>query len=368
MQNNQKSPATQFDEFAPQSEKHSGQPIDSHVLTASGWKRIVDLSIGEKLSSIDGQPSEVTDIAPQRMSRLFEFSFSDGRSCHATDGHPWEVMYRDWSLPCVKTTLELVAMMRNARYQNRLSVRLFNGDFGHSIASEFSPWLLGVLLGDGCFRAGIPTMAGADQPLLDRVAKELRIAGCELRYTGQQYDYRIVDPRMGGRGGNARQNRVRDWLASLDLWGKLSQDKLIPTSYMSADKHTRQELLKGLMDTDGTAGTTGGAEFSSSSLMLAIQVRDLVRSLGGKANLRPKTTTHLDHYRVSVIFKDRSQIFYLPRKLERVLSPRTKHIYNRLTLRSITEVKPGPCQAISVSHRDNLYIADNYVVTRGVLN
>jgi replicative DNA helicase len=333
------------------------QPLTEPVLTASGYKLMGDVQVGDHLASVDGAPSVVQGVFPQGLKAVYKLKFQDGRSTEASAEHLWEVLYREWDAPKVKTTLQLIAMLEKKRYKNRLSVRLFTGEFGYLLKEPFSPYMLGCLIGDGCFRhtGGMVGFTTADSFIFNKLAFELRMSGLNLIHRSA-YDYVITDERMQG-------NRMRDWIVSLGLQGTKSEHKTIPEKYMTADRKTRLELIQGLMDTDGCAEKKGGVTYSTSSPLLAQQVVDLIRSLGGKASISEKETSCLLHYRISIVHGNRSELFTLPRKVGRVLAPRTTHTNHRLTLSSIEPVGQKECQCLMVSHPSHLYVTSGYTVT-----
>lgn len=338
------------------------QPLTSKVLTVDGFKFMGGIQVGDKLASVDGKPSVVTGVFPQGKKPVFTLTFQDGRTVEASDEHLWEVHYRDWDAPKVETTLQLIARLKHKRYQNRLSISLFSGEFGKPVESPFSAYLLGVFLGDGCLRSSTPSLTSVDPGILSRVGSELAVLGLDLS-TGWGrggIQYSASDTRMGTR---AQENRLRKWFKDLGVWGLKSEHKHIPVQYLESDRETRLQLLQGLMDTDGTAGKNGSVSFSSSSKVLAEQVQYLVRSLGGKARVSMKKTPCLDHWVVHIVAKDRESLFGLARKKARVLAPRTTHTNPRLTLTSIDYLGDDECQCIQVSHPTHLYVSDDFVVT-----
>ena len=293
------------------------QPLTAKVLTPTVFKLMGDMKIGDALASVDGLPSEVTAIYPQGMKPVYRLTFQDGRSVEASDEHLWRVYYREWNAPKVETTLQLIARLKVQRYQGRLSIDLFDGIFGTKPEEPFSPYLLGVFLRDGCLRDTTPSLTSMDTEIVDRITHELRHQGLDLvAWRNKTLQYSASDPRIGGRGsgGGVQENRLKSWFKKLGVWDLKSECKHIPEPYLSADVETRWELLRGLMDTDGTSGTLGGVTFSSSSKRLAEQVQHLVRSLGGKAKLCFKKTACLDHWVLHVVLSDRSSAFSLSPK------------------------------------------------------
>jgi len=340
------------------------QPLTSKVLTIGGFKFMGDIKVGDKLASVDGQPSVVTGVFPQGKKPVFTLTFQDGRTVEASDEHLWEVYNKRWLVPKVMSTLQLIAWksIRNGTDSNSLFIRQYSGDFGQKVESPFSAYLLGVFLGDGCLRSGTPSLTSVDPEILSRIGSELTVSGLELS-TGWGrggIQYSASDTRMGTC---AQENRLRKWFKDLGVWGLKSEHKHIPAQYLEADRETRVQLLQGLMDTDGTADKTNGTiSFSSSSKTLAEQVQYLVRSIGGSATLKFKETSCLDHWRVFVSVQDRAAMFSLTRKKELVSRPRERRA-DLLRLDTIEYLGDDECQCIQVSHPSHLYVSDDFVVT-----
>jgi Holliday junction resolvasome RuvABC ATP-dependent DNA helicase subunit len=70
------------------------QPLDSLVLTPSGWREMGSLRVGDVLvDPFSDVPSKVQGVFPQGERDIYELTFSDGSSCEATLDHLW--MARD---------------------------------------------------------------------------------------------------------------------------------------------------------------------------------------------------------------------------------------------------------------------------------
>lgn len=331
------------------------QPLTAKVLTPTGWTTMGALQVGDKLASVDGAPSEVTGIFPQGQKPVFRLTFQDGRSCEASDEHLWEVWYRGWAKPRILTTVQLIAYLGKARYQHRLYIRLFNGEYGTHMTTLFSPYFLGLMIGDGCFRGQYPTFSTEDKELIAALDKELAHFGLKAKHA-DRCNYRLC-------GSENKGNVLKEWLKDMGLWGLTSEEKFLPPWVFRMSREQRLGLLQGLMDSDGTASKNGGVSFCTTSPRLASDVQQLVWSLGGRATINPKRTKGLLAYILHIVFEDRANSFRLHRKAERVARPRTTHTNTRLRLDSIEFVRMDECQCIAVSHPDRLYVTDNYVVT-----
>jgi len=228
-----------------------------------------------------------------------------------------------------------------------------------------NPWLLGFLIGDGCFRGGYLTFTTADYEIVERVATCL-VAPYRIHHEGG-YTYSITKD-LNGLNMPERGNYYVTMLTDLGLWGKKSEDKHLPSSILNADKLTRLEVLRGLMDSDGYVAKDGQLVFAVSSKQLALDVQHLIWSLGGSAKLRVKKTTHLDSYKLYIRYQYPKELVSLSRKKERA-NERLSHSKSggaytlTLTIDSIEEVGEKDCQCISVSHPSALYLTDDYIVT-----
>lgn len=165
-----------------------------------------------------------------------------------------------------------------------------------------------------------------------------------------------------------RVNPIVNTLKDLGLYGLKSDEKFIPEAYMQGSVSQRLELIRALIDTDGSAERSG-LEFSTTSKKLAKQVQILAWSLGARAKIASRITSYTDKsgtkksgkpsWRVRITSNDLSQLVSLPRK-GNVLNRTTEA---RLEVKSIKEVGKKPMQCIAIDHPDHLYITDDYVVT-----
>ena len=344
------------------------QPLDAKVLTEQGWKEMGELKPGDDLASIDGRPSTVLGVYPQGVKQIYRVTFSDGRTTECCAEHLWRVYYRQWSTPRLLSTDEIAALLMRKRYQKRLWIDLFSGDFGLDTPLPIEPWVLGLLIGEGDFNA--LRFSTSSAAILSQMSARL---GQEfmINYAGR-HDYRITQAaghrRPGGFG--VWPNRLRENLKSLGLWGKRGESKFIPELYKTANREARLALLQGLFDADGWVEKTGSVRFASSSERLANDVVELVRSLGGWATIKNKQPRYRykgqqrqgrESFTVNVAHPEPQSLFTLPEKRMRAASGRKRR--KMPTFVSIEPVRQAEARCIAVTHPDQLYISDDYIVT-----
>lgn len=344
------------------------QPLDAKVLGTDGWKTMGEVKVGDRLASIDGKPSTVIGVFPQGKKQIYKVTFSDGRITEACADHLWEVHYRSWDEPRVLTTEQLIGKLQRQRYQKRLWINTFSGDFGHNQELPILPWALGLLLGEGDFNHLRFSTASVSivQQMAVALGKEYA-----LNYAGG-YDYRIArapEYRISGRHGSTI-NPIRNDLRALGLWGKRSHEKFIPEIYKTANRKARLGLLQGILDADGWVEKFGTVRYASSSEQLANDVAELARSLGAWASIHKKSTTYtyksekkngLLSYVVNIVYNDPARLFTLAEKVKRASIVR--HKTKRPTFISIEPTREAEAQCIKVSHPTELYVTDNYVTT-----
>lgn len=346
------------------------QPLDAKVLTIDGWKKMGDLVIGDKLASLDGKPSKVEGIFPQGKKQIYRITFSDGRSTQCCAQHLWQIDCRHFDKAKVLSTTQIMEMLTKKRYQNRLWIDRFCGEFGSNKKLTLEPWLLGALLGDGTLGGSSVRFSTASDEMLKTLTKKI---GKDFKVNHvQNYDYRIVQKDGANKKGvsGVTPNKIKESLKKLGLWDVYSDDKFIPADYLNANRKARLELLQGLIDTDGWVEKTGSLRFSSASKRLAEDVVDLARSLGAYASVRQKQTSYTYKgqkkagklsYVVNITNSDQSDYCTILSKKERMQESRQRS--KRLNIVKIEAVAKEQAQCIAVSHKSHLYITDDYVVT-----
>ena len=349
------------------------QPLDALVKTPHGWTEMGSLQVGDAVASVDGQPSIVTGVFPQGAKQVYRLGFSDGRSAEASAEHLWQVHYRDWDKPRIVSTAKLLEMLERKRYQHRLWIDQPSGDFGHNDPLPMDPWLLGAILGDGCITGGTIGFSTVEQEMVDQVAESLE-AGAGMAIVGGENgkDYRICSPltpdrkRIYGNGPNPLKAALKAML----LWGVQSHEKFVPRLYRTANKGARLSVLQGLLDTDGWVEKWGTIRYSTSSFRLAMDVKNLVRSLGGWCTVKDKRPhyTHkgerkagLNAFVLTINHPEPRTLFRLSTKRDRLPERYVRRWKPVLT--SIVPTRVTQTQCIAVSHPSHLYITNDYVVT-----
>ena len=360
------------------SKSGKAQPLESKILTPTGWRLMGEMRVGDLVIDPDGGQASVTGVYPQGMLPVNRVEFSDGTSTECCGAHLWMCQtsnHKSRGRWVVRSTDELREWItcRNSSWFVPV-VQPVEYDQGDSL--PLPPYLLGVLLGNGHFgENGVVMVSSTEEEIVRRIAALLP-ADHRLSHR-QSGDYCIVRGSKYERykDGARIKNDVSIAIAGLGLVGHTAGAKFIPQAYLLSSLKDRVELFRGLIDTDGYVGQGGCLEYGTSSLALARDVAVLARSLGGIAKLRgPKIVKYiyrgevrrgLDHYTVAINLPSGMVPCYLDRKKRRYLE-RTGNSRRKLGIKRITAITPvgeKVCQCISVSSHRNLYVTDNFIVT-----
>jgi len=342
------------------------QPLSAKVATPEGWRFMGQIRPGDKVMCGSGVATTVKAVFPQGVKQVFKLTFDDGTETRCCEEHLWkfsDVASRRAASAGLKSTKWKVAPLREFKDQlQRNGVSVIKMPFCAPILfskkdTPIDPYTMGILLGDGCLRNAVK-FTSVDLDVVERVRQALP-AGASITTSGIEHD--IV-------GCKIWKQAIKD----LGLFGCYSHEKFIPEIYATTCAPDRAELLRGLMDSDGTV-ERGAAVFGSSSERLAKGVADLIRSLGGRARIssRPAGTykradgalgPKRKGWVVRASFGPGFNPFFLKRKGD-AFRPHTKYGPNSRTLKKVEEDGLESCACISVEDPSQLYITDDYIVT-----
>lgn len=347
---------------------NQGHPMWFKVLTPAGWRPIGDLKPGDQVMAGNGEACVVEDVVDLGVRDIYEVSFDAGNvKVQCTDDHLWAVRSPQRDSYSVLSTVEVLQRKMKPRTPGCGVVQFERQEL------PVDPYLLGVLIGDGSFTNSAVQVSSNDEFILNEV-RRLIPDTCDLvkRQGTRESDWHIRT-RHEGRG---RRNELLDSLADLGLRGKRSEDKGVPKQYLLAGPSQRLDLLRGLMDADGSVRREGGrATFWTSSPRLGEDVAFLCRSLGGAARMSVRSRLAYKHprtgeirpslpsYVVEIRMPSEAVPFRLPRKVEAAqrLGCRSKsfdHIWEGATVVGREEAR-----CIRVSHPSRLYICEGFIVT-----
>lgn len=343
------------------------QPLDSIIITPHGPVNMGDVKIHDTVCTPDGGIAKIIAIHPQGKKMIYSINFKNGHSVECCEDHLWLVERyngKTWRQKTI-TTKEMLQerLLKEVHTDrgiwNRYIFRIKASSVVHFNTQEITidPYILGVILGDGGISQNSINIISADEEVIDLINKRLP-KNLKINKLNKKYNYSITKME---KSSSQIKNDYKEHLKNLNLMGKLSLDKSIPDIYKYNSLSIRLNLIRGLMDTDGYVDNNGNIEYSSSSINLAYDVKEVLESLGCIVSINKRETTHNDSYRLYIRDVQNLGLFYLNRKLNRLKNKQKGAKYHYIS--SISRVGIKDCQCISIDDQKHLYITNNFIPT-----
>lgn len=358
------------------------QAIDAPVLTPNGFVKMGDIQLGDEVISRDGTPTMVTGIFPQGVKELFNITLEDGRVVEAGAEHLWKVFDCSRAVHVEDPELreqkrwQVIDTNEIVRKLNLVNPRLYLPLFeGHDYQEEdhlLDPYLVGVVIGDGC-TTGTDVRISKDSPEIIGEIDRLLPEGYETcRRTKVDFAIRRKDGDDLRSVTHVGGNKVKRAFGSIGLDGKRSYEKFIPDAYKHGTKEQRYALVQGMMDTDGYVSDQGVTSYCTTSEQLAKDFQEVIWSLGGIAKITTKQPTYTYKgekqqgrlaYTVHVRMPDPTKLVRKhPLKVERARKTQYSDTL-KLRIKSVEFSRKFEAQCIMVEHDEHLYVTTDYVVT-----
>lgn len=332
------------------------QPLSAMVQTPFGPRAMGEMEVGNTVCGSSG-PTRITGVFPQGKKMAYRVMFRDGSSTVCSIDHLWRVQTpkdrqcNRWRTLTLREILEVGLRFNSGAY--RWQIPLCDPVEYWAPRSKFDAYTMGVLIGDGALAGNVVEFAKPDVEIAERVEKALPVGMTLLRSDYGPCPHFALRKREGDY-----LNPWRQHLLDVGLCVP-SKEKFIPDEYLLGSAAGRLELLRGLMDTDGSA-RSNRVSFSTSSERLADNVVTLVQSLGGtaikKTYIRGSGDTDF-HVNVKMSICP----FHLKRKAD-LWRPSKKNPPSRYIV-AVEEVGLEEQRCISVDAPDSLYLTDAFIVT-----
>jgi hypothetical protein len=362
--------------------------LDTPVPIPSGWTTIGEIRDGDFVFDEQGKVTKVLKAHPVLLEQdCYEITFSDNSKFIADAGHLWVTMdYKDRTA-LWKRSEKFKAQRRNKRPSRGIGKRpdmaarnsllaksrlllptptakttkqiydtlKIKGRLNHSIEVcrpidmpeielPIAPYTLGAWLGDGTSSTG--DITSADTEVIDFI----RADGYTVSKYKQKYLWHIEGFRK-----NLRIN------------GLLS-NKYIPALYQRASIRQRIELLRGLMDTDGTADKKDGhCSFTTTSEVLKDGMLELILGLGIKvvaSEFRTKLYEKDCGPGWNLKFITEIPVFKLKRKLDLQKRDGFRGTHKQRYIKEVVRVASVPVRCLTVDSPSKCFLVGRqFVVT-----
>jgi len=338
------------------------------VLTPNGYIEINNLKIGDDVIGSDGKVTKVTGVYPHESRQMYRVTFSDHATIECDANHLWTVLkYRrgDWFTLTTKEILD--SRLYLPKGQTKYEIPLVKAIELKYRALLVDPYLVGVLIGDGLLSSRSVVGMCTDH----EIVKMLKLPdGCSIH---MQPNTECGNGTVGTyfiTYNEWHKNPVLDALRKYGLYGARAWDKFIPFDYLNNTIEVRKELLRGLLDTDGTIKKKNNIYYTTTSHRLALDIRELVLSLGGLCTIK-----NIDNQKYTCQGEERygRRQYFMSIQIDNDYCPfKVKSKIDRWKIRSRTlrrKIKKielstmSTCTCITVDNPDGLFVADNYILT-----
>lgn len=365
------------------------------VADERGYIRLGDVKIGDKVFNEDGYPVDVIGVFPQGMLHAYEVVFTDGTSVICNDEHLWAARTRSqhyddkpYSVHTLRDMMDY-GIVKVGKRSNRKDMNIKSWYVPRNKAVKrpavkdlpILPYAMGALISYGCLTGKKAfEFSSDDEFVVAKVADGIGAVGYEK--SPHNYSWHFVAPDgCAGRSDKVYMS-CEDVAAKIpgdnSAFGKKSIDRRIPEIYMLASESQRMELLRGLMDTDGTVTGADGrvnVSFSTNSQGLAKDVQKLANSLGYRATLRQekrKKKRKNAEYSVYFMVEDEETVnlFSLPRHIKWIEkhmrhNKKFHRIYDDVAIAEVRDLhRDEEMLCIYVDSPAHLFqITENHIVT-----
>src|SRR5262245_1475412 len=303
---------------------------DTLIPTPTGMVEIGNIFVGDQVFDETGKICQVIGVSEtQWRIDAYKVTFDDGNVLYAHGEHEWLTFDKkarrtrnitNLSHPSDNRRKPVAAEVRTTK--EILATLKVNGETNHAIQLtepvEFpkrilpiDPYVLGVWLGDGTTSNGTITIPDKDSWIINKIISR------GYRVTRNQYGDKCPSWTIHRLITELRENLILN-------------NKHIPLAYLYSSIEQREDLLHGLMDTDGSVAPNH-VDFDNVNKKLADSVDYLICSLGGKVTRSerigmlygiPKKKCYRVHTNNII------DVFSLPRKLSNQQKlPRRKNYY-----------------------------------------
>lgn len=356
--------------------------VNELVMTPSGVKHAKEIKVGDYLIGCNGEKTKVLGVYPQKSKRpIYKVTFTDGTFYECDEEHilPVNTHFQRSGKKYDKTLHKKVyksdLSFRNMTLREIMDDGLYRSGHRHNFATPIceavnfekkdvfcDPYVLGVLIGDGCFSNRSFVTNDDDSTIIEKVLSLIpKIFGVSKRISKPK----LTEVRLFKPFWDILSNEINITCKS--------GNKYIPYKYLVNDIKGRIELLQGLMDTDGFVSKSGYCCYNTKSKQLADDICFLVRSLGGIATIHEKNCRYFNkkynelrdcgiQYEVSFgLFNSEIKVSTLERKQSRV-KYLTKSKFHKF-IDKVEYLRDDDAVCFLVDAKDHLFLTRDFNVT-----
>ena len=325
--------------------------VTTPIPTPEGFKTMGELQIGDKVFDERGEICNVVAVSEIFWNHdCYKLTFSDGAEIVADSEHLWQVQESEYGKEIGERVINTEEISRNFKIgdRNRYAIPVAKALNLPEKVLPIDGYSLGAWLGDGT----------ADSARITLHENDIEIA---RQYLAHSRHDTPLEPAV--KSFHTRLHELN-----------LLKNKHIPKIYLRASYAQRLELLRGILDTDGTISRLGYCEITQKSKTLAEDIFELLQTLGLKPTFKIKksictnspTCAESTNYRITFLAYDDTPVFRLQRKLARQKSRAGCRITEteRRRIVNVEKVASVPTKCIAVNSPNHLYLAGrNFIPT-----
>ncbi len=340
--------------------------LDTIVPTPKGLRVWRDIEIGDELYDRNGNVCRVVNKNKTFLNKKSQkIKFSDGTEIVTGLDHEWFTSdkaerRRDSYYRGSRKTFYNTPITESIRTTGEIKDSLkYKGETNHCVYTtkpirgrtsdlDIDPYVFGYWLGNGSSTGNVLTVCRED---IKAVLSYVREAGLEC----YSKDY-------SERGAEyIRVLGIVTPLKNLGVWG----NKHIPTKYLTAPVGQRRELLRGLLDADGTINKINNrVTITSGKKELWQGIEYLISSLGYKVSTKEYKVPETNNIKSNTLFKDFSftprgeeRVFKLKRKYSNQVATQGKHkISDKRYIVDVIDWEPTEMFCVEVDSPDHSFL------------
>ncbi|QHJ83793.1 MAG: hypothetical protein [Caudoviricetes sp.] len=332
------------------------QPLSCAVKTPNGDVTLGDIQVGDDIFRTDGGVGKVLAKFPQKgLQPTYEVTFRDGAKTLCNGEHLWTCFTSRGNLKTLTLNEIITKGLKTDSGMDRVKIPLTQPVQYEEKSYYIHPYALGILLGDGYLCGSSPAFSVGEKDkevfdIFNTLHPEWKY---KERSTGANCkQYNVSTPNT------TRNNLLMRELTRLGLNVK-SDKKFIPDIYLKGSIEQRLELLRGLMDSDGSS-VRNRTNFTSTAIGLIKGMKELIQSLGGTA-----IETYVDQRGNNPCYTLNVKMFVNPFKVKSKANLWKFSYKNPPSryMKSIEYVGETEQVCIKVDADNSLYLTDEFIVT-----
>ena len=372
------------------------QPLTEVLITPTGEITMGDVKIGTELYDRSGNITKVTEILPQGYKEVWKVKLLDGREVECGEKHLWTVETRiRKGKPEYKTLTTKQILDNGLVYNHSTGQKTYKYKIPELQPVQFKekslpipPYVLGALLGDGTINGKNIKIASDDIEIVNKIINDLNkvwVNSYEAAKDTSNNNYIIklkdrneylgINKELYGENVKFGCNPLKREIELLGV-NKKCDKKFIPEIYKYSSIEQRLELVKGLMDTDGSISEQGYCEFTNTCEQLIDDLAYILRGLGiycskGISDRGINQTIIGSTGRISSFIENpyfrlyiatNTNIFNLKRKSGRInYKKRTKTSCPIINIENTKVLVRQQC--IMVDNKEQLYLTKDFIIT-----